>query len=205
MSSDTSELLRKHFKDIDEEEAESTSSQSRTHSHLPGQLEAEEAKELEEALRLSAQEAMERQKKKSRMAPNPTQERGESSNASVTPRKRKASSDTTTSSPIMEKGITITTHSPLGQEWVEQLGGMVVHSTYLHNPTTRFKVCYHTSECYKALRDPEVIPHLDTCGLGKMKCKLPCHLNMDYVVQFVKNYNRNTKQTRIVSTEGQEK
>ena len=28
---------------------------------------------------------------------------------------------------------------------------------------------------------------------------------MDYVVQFVKNYNRNTKQTRIVSTEGQEK
>lgn len=28
---------------------------------------------------------------------------------------------------------------------------------------------------------------------------------MDYVVQFVKNYNRNTKQTKIVSTDGQEK
>ena len=105
----------------------------------------------------------------------------------------------------MEKGITITTHSSLGQEWVEQLGGMVVHSTYLHNPTTRFKVCYHTSKCYKALQDPEVIPHLNACGLGRMKHKLPCHLNMDYVVQFVKNYNRNTKHTKIVSTEGQEK
>ena len=28
---------------------------------------------------------------------------------------------------------------------------------------------------------------------------------MNYVVQFVKNYNRNTKQTKIVSTDGQEK
>ena len=28
---------------------------------------------------------------------------------------------------------------------------------------------------------------------------------MDYVVQFVKNYNKNTKQTKIVSTDGQER
>ena len=28
---------------------------------------------------------------------------------------------------------------------------------------------------------------------------------MNYVVQFVKNYNRNTKQTKIVSIDGQEK
>ena len=56
MSSNTEEMIRRHFKDLDEEEAEFTSSQ---HSHLPRQLEAEEAKELEEALRLSAQEAME--------------------------------------------------------------------------------------------------------------------------------------------------
>ena len=137
---------------------------------------AEEAQELEEALRLSAQEAMvDRQKKKGKMAPRATQERGEPSTASVTLKKRKASSDTIASSPIMEKGITITTHSPLGQEWVEQLGGMVVHSTYLHNPTTRFKLCYHTSECYRALQDPEVISHLDACGLGRMKYKLPCY------------------------------
>ena len=85
------------------------------------------------------------------MAPRAPQEKGEPSIASVTPRKRKVSSDTIASSPSMERRITITTHSPLGQEWVEQLGGMVAHSTYLHNPTTRFKVCYHTSECYKAL------------------------------------------------------
>lgn len=82
---------------------------------------------------------------------------------------------------------------------------MVVHSTYLQNPTTRFKVCYHTSECYTALQDTEVIPHLDACGLGKMRYKLPCFLNMDYIVQFVKNYNRNTKQKKIVSTDGQER
>ena len=111
---------------------------------------------------------MDRQKKKHKAAPKPTQERGEPSTASVTPRKRKTDSDTTASSPILERGITITTHSPLGQDWVEQLGGMVVHSTYLYNPTTRFKICYHTSECYKALQDPEVVPHLDACGLGKM-------------------------------------
>ena len=28
---------------------------------------------------------------------------------------------------------------------------------------------------------------------------------MNYAVQFVKNYNRNTKQTKIISTDGQEK
>ena len=151
MSSDTSELIRKHFSALEEEEEEFTSSHSRTHSQLPGQLEAEEARELEEALRVSAQEAMERQKRKQKVAPKVTQERGEPSTASVTPKKRKTDSDTTASSPILENEITITTHSPLGQDWVEQLGGMVVHSTYLYNPTTRFKVCYHTSECYRAL------------------------------------------------------
>ena len=66
-------------------------------------------------------------------------------------------------------------------------------------------VCYHTAECYRALQDPEVVPHLDACGLGKMKYKLPCFLNMDYVVQFIKNYNRNTKTTRIAAADGQEK
>lgn len=64
MSSDTEELIRKHFNALDEEEIEFTSGQSETQSQLLGQLEAEEARELEEALRLSAQEAMERQKKK---------------------------------------------------------------------------------------------------------------------------------------------
>ena len=67
MSSDTSEMIRRHFKDLDEEEAEFTSSQSRTQSHLPGQLEAEEAKELEEALRLSTQEAVEGHRKKGKV------------------------------------------------------------------------------------------------------------------------------------------
>ena len=90
----------------------------------------------------------------------------------------------------MKTGVTITMHSSLGQEWVEQLGGMVVHSTYMLNPTTRFKVTYHTSECYQALQDLEVVSHLDACGLGRMRFKLPCHLHMGYVVQFVKNYNR---------------
>ena len=56
-----------------------------------------------------------------------------------------------------------------------------------------------------ALNDKEVIPHLQACGLGKIRYKLPCHLNMDYVVQFVKNYNRNTKVTKITSVDGQEK
>ena len=47
MSSDTSELIRRHFSALEEEDEEFTSSHSRTHSQLPGQLEAEEAKELE--------------------------------------------------------------------------------------------------------------------------------------------------------------
>ena len=76
MSFDTSEFIRKHFSALEEEEVEFTSSQSRTHSHLPRQLEAEEAKELEEALRISAQEARERQKKKGKVASMATQERG---------------------------------------------------------------------------------------------------------------------------------
>lgn len=135
---------------------------------------------------------------------------GEPSTASTFPQKRKASSNTSASSPsasspILEKGITITTHSPLGQEWVEQLGGMVVHSTYMFNSTTRFKVTYHTSECYQALQDPEVIPHLDACNLGKMRFKFPCNLNMNYAVQFVKNYNMNTKQMKVISSDGHEK
>ena len=121
---------------------------SRTQSHLPGQLEAEEAKELEEALRLSVQEALEKHKKKKMMTHRAPQEVGEPSTASATPKKRKASSETSASSPSLERNITITTHSPLAQEWVEQLGGMVVHSTYVYNTTARFKICYHTSECY---------------------------------------------------------
>lgn len=85
------------------------------------------------------------------------------------------------------------------------MGRMVVHSTYMLNPTTRFKVTYHSSECYQALQDPEVVPHLDAYSLGRMRFKLPCHIHMGYVVQFIKNYNRNTKQTKIVSDDGQEK
>ena len=73
MSSDTSEFIKKHFSALEEEEEELTSSHSRTHSQLPGQLEAQEAKELEEAMRLSAQEAMDRQRKKHKAAPKPTQ------------------------------------------------------------------------------------------------------------------------------------
>ena len=114
MSSDTSELIKKHFSALEEEEEEFTSSHSRTHSQLPGQLETEEARELEEALRLSAQEAMDRQRKKHKAVPKPTQEKGEPSTASVTPRKRKASSETSASSPSLERNITISTHSPLG-------------------------------------------------------------------------------------------
>ena len=96
---------------------------------------------------------MERQKKKGRMTPKANQEKGEPSTASVAPKKRKASSETSASSPSLECNVTITTHSPLGQEWVEELGGMVVHSTYMYNTTTRFKICYHTAECYHALND----------------------------------------------------
>ena len=73
----------------------------------------------------------------------------------------------------------------------------------VYNTTARFKICYHISECYQALNDKEVIPH--PCGWGKMRYKLPCHLNMDYAVQFVKNYNRNTKMTKITSMDGQER
>ena len=97
------------------------------------------------------------------------------------------------------------THSLLGHEWVEQLGGMIVHSTYMLNLTNKFKVTYHTSKCCHALQDPKVFPHLDACGLGRMRHKLPCKLDMHYAVQFVKNYNRNTKQMRIISGDGQEK
>ena len=57
MSSDTSDFIKKHFSALEEEEEDFTSSHSRTPSQLPGQLEAEEAWELEEALMLSAQEA----------------------------------------------------------------------------------------------------------------------------------------------------
>ena len=85
------------------------------------------------------------------------------------------------------------------------MGGIVVHSTYMLNPTTRFKVTYHTSKCYQALQDLDVVPHLDACGLRRMWHKLPCKLDMHYAVQFVKNYNKNTKHTRIISDDGQEK
>ena len=113
MSSDTSEMIKRHFSALEEEEEEFTSSHSRTQSQLPGQLEAEEARELEEALRLSAQEAMDR-KKKIKATSKIAQEKGEPSTASVTPRKRRAGSKTSTSSPSLERNITISTHSPLG-------------------------------------------------------------------------------------------
>ena len=90
MSLDTSKIIRKHFSALEEEDEEFTSSHSKTQSQLPGQLEAKEARELEEALRISAQEAMERQKQKHKVAPKGTQERGDPSTVSVTPRKRKA-------------------------------------------------------------------------------------------------------------------
>ena len=60
MSFDTEEIIRTHFSSLQEEEAEFTNGQSETHSHLPGQLADEEAREIEEALRISTQEAMER-------------------------------------------------------------------------------------------------------------------------------------------------
>ena len=78
-------------------------------------------------------------------------------------------------------------------------------SPFAHNSTIRFKVCYHTSECYQALQDKEVVLHLQACGLGKMQYKLPYYLNMDYAIQFIKNYNRNTKMTKIIFGDRQEK
>ena len=54
MSSDTEELIRKHFSALDEEGEDFTSGHSEAHSQLPRQLEADEARELEKALRLSA-------------------------------------------------------------------------------------------------------------------------------------------------------
>ena len=79
MSSDTSELIRRHFSALEEEEEEFTSSQLRTHSQLLGQLEAKEAKELEEALRLSAQKVVERHKQKGTKTQKAPQEVGEPS------------------------------------------------------------------------------------------------------------------------------
>lgn len=156
------------------------------------------------ALERQLRKAMQREGK-AKQPQMPSQEPWEPSIASAKPQKRKATFETSASSPNTKRGIMITTHLPLGQEWVEQLGGMVVHSNYVLNPTTRFKVTYHTFECYKALMDLEVIPYLDACGLGKMRYKLLCKPNMHHAVQFVKNYNRNTKQTKVISNEGQEK
>ena len=110
MSSDIEELVMRHFSTLDEEEEEFTSNQSMTHSQLPGQLEVEEARELEEVLRLSAHEAMNRQKKKGKMIQKAPQEVGESSTATMTPTNRKANSETSTSSPSLERNIPITTH-----------------------------------------------------------------------------------------------
>ena len=88
MSSDTSEFIKKHFSALEEEEEEFTSSHSRTHSQLPGQLEAKEA--------------MEERKRKKKMVHKAPQEVGEPSTTSVTPKKRKASSETSASSPSLE-------------------------------------------------------------------------------------------------------
>ena len=54
MSSNIEELIRKHFSALDEKEVEFTSGQSETQSQLAGQLEEQEARELEEAITLSA-------------------------------------------------------------------------------------------------------------------------------------------------------
>ena len=64
MSSDTEEFIRHHFNSLCEEETEFTSGQFETQSHLLGQSVDEEAREIEEALRILAQEAVEAQKRK---------------------------------------------------------------------------------------------------------------------------------------------
>ena len=76
MSFDTEELIRKHFNALDEEEVELTSGQSETPSQILGQLEEQEAKELEEALRLTAEEARDRQKTKGRWHQGQLKKRG---------------------------------------------------------------------------------------------------------------------------------
>ena len=119
MSFDTGELIKKHFNALEEEEVGFTSDQSKTQLQLPRQLEEQEARELEEALKLLAQEALERHKKKGKNPHKPSHEVGEPSTASVMPKKRKASFETIELSPSLERNITIMTHSPLGQEWVE--------------------------------------------------------------------------------------
>ena len=68
MSSNTEEFIQRHFNTLQKEETEFTSNQSETYSQLLGQLEDKEAREIKEALRISAQEAMERQKKKAKSA-----------------------------------------------------------------------------------------------------------------------------------------
>ena len=114
MSSDTEEFIRQHFNSLQEDETEFTSGQSKTHSHLPEQSIDEEAREIEEAIRILAQEAMERQKKKGKAMHKTPHETGEPFMASAIPQKHKASLDTSALSPTMERGIMITMHLPLG-------------------------------------------------------------------------------------------
>ena len=114
MSFDMEDYILRHFRSLHDEEVKFTSGQSKTQSHLPSQSVEDQAQEIEEAFRISTQEAIERQKRKGKPIQVAPQEVGEPSTASAVPHKRKASSDTSTSSPMSEKGITVTTHSPLG-------------------------------------------------------------------------------------------
>ena len=60
MSSDTEEFICRHFSSLHDEKLAFTSGHFETQSHLPSQFADEEAREIEEALRISAQEVVER-------------------------------------------------------------------------------------------------------------------------------------------------
>ena len=49
-----------------------------------------------------------------------------------------------------------------------------------------------------------MLPHLHEIGFDPLRTKFPCHLDMKFVSQFVKNYNRNTRESFILSDDGQQ-
>lgn len=91
MSYDIEDYILHHFTSLHDDEMEFTSGHSETQSHLLDQLVEEEAKEIEEALKVLAKEAIKRQKRKSKQTQATPQDVGEPSIASVVPHKRKAS------------------------------------------------------------------------------------------------------------------
>lgn len=89
--------------------------------------------------------------------------------------------------------------SPLGLDWMHELHGHVIHSSYRYRINADFRFTYHTRNAYTAFKDPKVILWLAAVGLEDFAALLSRQRDLPKIIKFIDNYKPASRQTTVIN------